>query len=248
MRIAKALLSALLLAAGLAGSAGMTVAPGGEGAAPAADDAEVGPTFLISLGGKLYDDLWRVLDQEPPAEANPAFPAVGLYATRDSWRCVTCHGWDYSGAEVGGTRFPSLQALKGTDPYRITELIRAPEHPFPAATVPELALTLLGIFISQGQYALGDYFDGGRPNGDPEAGQAIFEGACGNCHQLDGKRFLNGEHGDLSSLGWVVRNRPAQALHKIMNGVPGAEMLSLRFLEPAQIADLVAYLATLDPD
>ena len=86
------------------------------------------------------------------------------------------------------------------------------------------------------------------PLGDPEGGQAIFEGACINCHQIDGRRYLRGEHGDRSSLGWVVRNRPTQALHKIMNGVPGAEMLSLRFLSDAAIADLFAYLETLDPD
>ena len=60
--------------------------------------------------------------------------------------------------------------------------------------------------------------------------------------------YLNGEKGDRSSLGWVARNRPEQALHKIMNGVPAAEMLSLRFLSDIQIADLLAYLQSLDPN
>lgn len=214
----------------------------------AADDTELGPTFLISLGGKLYDDLWRVLDQEPPSEVNPAFPAAGLYSTRDSWRCTTCHGWDYSGAEIDGTRFPGLQALKGINPNVIAEKIRDPDHPFPASQLEELTITLLGVFISEGQYESGNFLDAdGHAMGDPKAGQDIFEGACINCHQIDGKRYLNGERGDRSSLGWVIRNRPNQALHKILNGVPGAEMLSLRFLSDTQIADLFAYLQTLDP-
>ena len=214
----------------------------------AVDDAEVGPTFLVSLGGKLYDDLWTVLDQEPPPGANPAFPVANLYSNRDSWRCVSCHGWDYSGVEIGETRFPSLQDLKSIDPLVIAEKIRAARHPFPADQVSELTLTLLGAFISEGQYR-GDWFFGadGRASGDPIAGQAIFEGACINCHQIDGRRYLNGERGDKSSLGWVIRNRPSQALHKILNGVPGTEMLSLRFLADTQIADLLAYLQTLDP-
>ena len=33
----------------------------------AAGEIEVGEVFLVSLGGKLYDDLWLVLDQAPPA-------------------------------------------------------------------------------------------------------------------------------------------------------------------------------------
>jgi mono/diheme cytochrome c family protein len=245
----RAFLIDLAIVAVLSGS---WAAPGGAAAfelpAPATDDAEVGTTFLVSLGGKLYDDLWRVLDQSPPADANPAFPAGGLYSTRDSWRCATCHGWDYSGVEVGGRRFPSLTGLKGIDPAVIAERISDPRHPFPAKAISELSITLLAVFLSQGQYESRDFLDTkGGALGDPEAGQAIFEGACINCHQIDGRRYLNGERGDRSSLGWVVRNRPTQALHKIMNGVPGAEMLSLRFLADSQISDLFAYLQTLDP-
>jgi mono/diheme cytochrome c family protein len=212
------------------------------------EDTELGPVFLLSLGGKLYDDLWRVLDREPPPEANPAFPAAGLYASRESWRCVTCHGWDYSGAEVGGRRFPGLGALRGADPAAIAARLGDPAHPFPADQLPEMAVELLGFFISQGQYDRTDFFaPDGTARGHAEDGQAIFEGACIFCHQLDGRRFLEGERGDRSSLGWVVRNRPAQALHKILNGVPAAEMLSLRFMSDEDVADLLAYLQTLDP-
>ena len=45
---------------------------------------------------------------------------------------------------------------------------------------------------------------------------------------------------------WVANNRPAQALHKIINGVPSADMLSLRFLPHTRLADLLAYIQTLD--
>ena len=64
------------------------------------EDTDLGPTFQLSLGGKLYDDLWLVLDLEPPAESNPAIPAEAAAAVRVTWRCVTCHGWSYSGAEA----------------------------------------------------------------------------------------------------------------------------------------------------
>ena len=134
------------------------------------------------------------------------------------------------------------------DPAVIAERIIDPKHPFPAQDVSELTIRLLAVFLSQGQYVARDFLDAnGEAFGDPEAGQAIFEGACINCHEIDGRRYVHGERGDRSSLGWVIRNRPTRALHKIMNGVPGTEMLSLRFLADSQISDLFAYLQTLDP-
>jgi thiosulfate dehydrogenase len=208
---------------------------------------ELGPTFLLSLGGKLYDDLWVVLDQEPPARRNPAAPADALVGDRATWRCATCHGWSYSGGAVGGATYPGLRGLAGTDPEAIKERIIAPGHPFPAEVLPELGLDLLAFFIRDGFYDRADFIEEtGRAVGNPEFGRDIFEGACISCHQLDGRAYLRGEHGDRSSLGWIARRRPEQALHKMINGVPAAEMLSLRFLSPDQIADLFAYLQAID--
>lgn len=215
---------------------------------PEAAETELGPIFLLSLGGKLYDNLWQVLDRLPPTESNPQLADRLSIAPADTWRCVTCHGWDYSGAEIGGKTFPSLRDMVGKDPEAVKARLRDPAHPFPVSELSDLALDLLGIFITQGQYARADFISGsGEALGNPEFGRDIFEGACISCHQLDGRMYLQGEKGDRSSLGWVSRNRPEQALHKILNGVPAAEMLSLRFLSDIQIADLLAYLQTLDP-
>lgn len=217
-------------------------------AAAQEQETELGPIFLLSLGGKLYDDIWTVLDQLPPTERNPAIPADAGVNARESWRCATCHGWSYSGAEIGGVAFPGLTSFAGTDAEAIKARILDPAHPFPAAEIPELGLDLLSFFIRDGLYDRADFLDeSGQAVGNLEFGRDIFEGACINCHELDGRHFLRGERGDRSSLGWVVRNRPEQALHKIINGVPAAEMLSLRFLSREEIADLIAYLQVLDP-
>ena len=37
-----------------------------------APETELGPIFLLSLGGKLYDNLWTILDEKPPEGRNPA--------------------------------------------------------------------------------------------------------------------------------------------------------------------------------
>jgi thiosulfate dehydrogenase len=236
---------AALIIAGVAFGSGQACAQQLDTAQSGPD--ELGPVFLISLGGKLYDDLWTVTELPPPDGANPAYPANPQIADRDTWRCVSCHGWDYKGSggergvAVPDLKAPGLTALSGTDPERIIELIRAPSHPFPSDQLPELAGELIAAFLSGGQRDIGEF-----AGGDPEAGQGIFEGACTNCHQIDGRRYLRGEPGDRSSLGWRVRNRPEQSLHKILNGVPAAEMLSLHFMPDWQIADLLAYVVTLD--
>jgi len=211
-------------------------------------ETELGPIFLLSLGGKLYDNPWPVLDELPPEGRNSELADALSVAPADTWRCVTCHGWDYSGAEVGGKTFPGLRQLAGGDPDPVKAKLREPSHPFPADRLSDLAIDLLALFVTQGQYARNNFIsDAGVAVGNPEFGHDVFEGACISCHQLDGRMFLKGEKGDRSSLGWVSRNRPEQTLHKIMNGVPAAEMLSLRFLSEIQIADLLAYLQTLDP-
>ncbi len=214
----------------------------------ASDDTELGPVFLLSLGGKLYDDFWTILDELPPEDRNPALKGVLSVSRRDSWRCVTCHGWDYTGAKIDGRRFPGLHQLAGADPEAVKAKLRDPAHPFPADRISDVAMDILAIFVSQGLYNRSDYMsETGVAIGNPEFGRDVFEGACISCHQLDGRRYLKGEKGDRSSLGWVARNRPEQAMHKILNGVPAAEMLSLRFLSDIQIADLLAYLQSLDP-
>ncbi len=218
----------------------------------AGQDTELGPVFLLSLGGKLYDNYFAILDEKPPEGRNPALERKLSVQPSDTWRCVTCHGWDYTGAEISGTQFPGLRQLAGGDEEvqaAVKRKLRDPAHPFPADRLSDLSVDLLAIFITQGQYARADFVSGtGVAVGNPEFGRDIFEGACISCHQLDGRMYLHREKGDRSSLGWVSRHRPEQALHKIMNGVPAAEMLSLRFLSDIQIADLLAYLQTLDPN
>ena len=107
------------------------------------EDTELGPIFLLSLGGKLYGDLWLVLDVEPPAEGNPAIPAEAAAAVRATWRCVTCHGWSYSGAE----RWEALPFPAYTiSPVRMRRSSRSefstPSIRFRLRSYPTLRLTL----------------------------------------------------------------------------------------------------------
>lgn len=216
-------------------------------------EKDVGEVFVLSIGGKLYDNLFTMTGVEPPKQANPNFPDYVSTKTLGTWRCVACHGWDYRGAdgERGATgkslAFASLRSLVGVDPKTIAAKIKSAPHDYGNDALPDFVVEILALFISVGQYDTTLLLnDNKQSKGNAPSGQPIFEGACSNCHQLDGRAYLRGEKGDKSSLGWLARNRPEQVIHKIMNGFPGTDMLAMRFLPDQQVADLMAYMQTLD--
>ena len=240
------LMSALALGPSLGGS------PAGaqEAHAPLGDH---GQAATLSYGGRLYDNHWVVLKLLPPPQSNPAYPADPRNAAKTTWRCVSCHGWDYSGSDghLGqiGSKFVSITRAKGRDPDEIARFLRSGAHTAIVAPMPDEALHALSLFICCGQHDMRSLIGpNGEAKGDPLRGKDIYDGVCNRCHQVDGKAPIYGEPGDVSSLGWIARQHPAQAAHKIRNGVPSADMVSLRFLEIDRIADLLAYLQTLDAE
>ncbi len=211
-----------------------------------------GEAWTVSLGGKLYDNQWLVTGKSPPEQRNPDYPKEIKTAVGNTWRCVSCHGWDYSGrkghlGKLGNSEvFASLREAVGKNPAKLTATMGAPGHKVYLDGLAKDQIDALARFVSVGQFDSGDLIPAGKSIGDPLLGKDIFEGACVSCHQADGKAYIQGESGDKPALGWVAQNRPAQALHKIANGVPGADMLSLRFLPAQRLANLLAYLQTLD--
>ena len=217
------------------------------------DDGVTGKMWLLSLGGKLYDNLWAALNITPPQGRNPQYPSGADVSAADTWRCVACHGWDYKGREgqlkklANSPKFVSLRPLDGKTQEDVAARIRK-THGELGRVLPPPMLNALAFFIARGQHDVSAILDvKGRARGVKLRGKDIFEGVCISCHQADGKAYIEGEPGDRPALGWVTRYRPEQAIHKIRNGVPGADMLSLRFLSMGQIADLLAYVQSLDP-
>lgn len=212
-----------------------------------------GDMWMISLGGRLYDNHWLETGLEPPQARNPLYPADVNTADASTWRCVSCHGWDYSGRDghlgVMGSvpAFASLRPAAGKSSEALMQAMQSELHKPMIEKLSESQVRAMALFVSIGQYNARKLFPHDTSVGNDKAGKDIFEGACVSCHQADGKAYIEGEPGDKPALGWVAQNRPAQAMHKITNGVPGADMLSLRFLDEQARADLLAYLQTLDP-
>jgi mono/diheme cytochrome c family protein len=212
-----------------------------------------GQDAVLSFGGRLYDNHWTILNRQPPTSRHPLFPKQVKIAPGATWRCVSCHGWDYRGAEghLGKASkdpaFSNLAGMTGQDPQSIVESLVSETHRPITAPLSQEQLLALAKFLSFGQHDMSEFSGAeGRAVGNPLRGEDIFEGTCQRCHGADGKAPIYGEEGDKPSLGWLARNRTEQAVHKIRNGVPQADMLSLRFLDPKSMSGLLAYLQTLD--
>ena len=207
-----------------------------------------GSAWAIAYGGRLYDSWFETLGVEGPQARHPAYPSDGPMTGPDTWRCVACHGWDYRGSGDPAVAGKSLLGLAGTPPRAIAAMVRAAPHGFTGRQIPDDALASLAAFLSQGIHDRSGFLDGrGMSVGDAERGRAPYEGICASCHQIDGMAYISAEEGDRPSLGWVSRHKPDQALHKIRNGQPGADMVAIGFMDDRAVADLLAYIQTLDP-
>ena len=219
-----------------------------------ADEEYLGRQSMISLGGKLYDNHWLQSERKPPSQRYPGYPDEIDISSSDTWRCVSCHGWDYSGADgvlgqqASSPLFVSLRNSAGKPVQEIIAALKSGRHGKIIRVLDPAQVEALSVFVSVGQHDIAVVVFDGRATGSPERGKDIFEGACVSCHQADGKAYIQGEPGDRPALGWVAINRPAQALHKIRNGVPSTDMLSLRFLPQSRVTDLLTYLQTLDAE
>ena len=217
--------------------------------------SRAGEASILSLGGRLYDNHWTALRRRPPTRPHPLLAEKSDIAPEATWRCVSCHGWDYRGADghldamVGGTALKSLVAQIGRDPQEVSTLITSGPHRGIADWMLADQRLALAKFVSFGQHEMSDLIDpDGKARGNALRGKDIYDGVCERCHAPDGKAPIFGEQGDQPSLGWIARHRPAQAVHKIRNGVPSADMVSLRFATMETIADLLAFLQKLDPE
>ena len=211
--------------------------------------------WVLAQGGRLYDVWWLVTGYPLPESTHPSYPASGPQRGPVTWRCVECHGWDYRGrdGEYGegphATGIKGVDGAAGTDPATIVEIIRDGTHGYSEAMIPADAAMQLAQFVSRGQDDFGDAVDAAndRVVGDPENGRRVFQNVCAICHDYDGRAEITGEEPWLRTLGAVALLSPWQALHKIRNGQPSADMPAMRVFDRQVALDILAYARTLPP-
>ena len=201
----------------------------------------------ITVGGRLYDRWWSVLQKDEPTSAHPNYPAEGKEEGADTWRCASCHGWDYKGADgvIG------VFDMQGADPVEIQKIIRDETHQYTSEQLTDKAVEQLANFISVGLVDMDKYVDKATMTikGNPKHGEEIFEHVCAICHGDTGKGInFSGDNDNPEYIGTVANNETLLLFHRIRNGMPGQPMVSLITLSTQTQTDVMAYEKTLPVD
>lgn len=218
--------------------------------------ANPGAAWTLAVGGRLYDHWADVLDTELPDETHPLWPATNTaHEGGSTWRCKACHGWDYQGAAgkyasgSWATGIKGVTGMAGADIAKIVTLLGDADHGYTDALIPADAKLRLATFISRGLDDVSAYVAlDGTVKGDPAAGRDIFQNVCASCHGFEGRALDWGEPGDPAYVGTEANDNPWEVFHKIRNGHPGTEMISLRGFGPEAAANVLAYAQSLPVD
>jgi cytochrome c553 len=203
--------------------------------AQAANVAEVS----VPRGGALYDKWYAVLDSAPPQGDMPlwAGQTTNTLSGEDTWRCVSCHGWDYQGkdgAYRSGTHytgFPGLYQIASQRTY--DEILAAlkggvnPQHDF-TKYLDEASLNDLAIFIDSALIDDNQYIDQRTLDvigGDATEGKQRYDQSCASCHGADGITLRFRFEGTDATLGTLAAKDPWRFLHKTRFGTPGTPMI-----------------------
>lgn len=228
----------------------------------ASGPTEASRAWLISSGGRLYDNWWKALGTEAPKTRHPAWPASNVeVAVADTWRCKSCHGWDYKGSGGQNASGPGKTGIKGIQrmqrrlPEEILTILTNKTHRFDDTVLPLHARYRLALFVSEGQHSVDNSIArNGKATSPPQEGRALFQSMCAACHGFDGRARRLGKSSDPQYqgvpkfVGAKARANAVEVLHKIRNGHPGATMISLRPLPFSYAAKVLAYTQTLPAD
>ncbi|MEW6163558.1 MAG: c-type cytochrome [Pseudomonadota bacterium] len=197
----------------------------------AADEA------ALVRGGRLYDDWSRESGNRPPSGRHPAFAGVRADVTpAASWRCSTCHGWDYQGRHG----FPGIRARRGGDAAAIAALLRNDTHRY-GEVMSDADLHALALFVRQGQPDMAALVAAARSATAAAAGhEKYYATICAACHGADGGRLR-----EVPPIGEAARQRPHEVLHYVIHGHSGGNMPALSALGGDFAARMLAYLQTL---
>jgi len=202
----------------------------GATAAMAADEGSV------VRGGRLYDN-WSVESRNrPPNEPHPAFKAKdGGASAADTWRCSTCHGWDYRGRHG----HPGIRNRQGAEPGAIVALLKDNTHRY-GGLLSEDDLFALASFVSRGQADMQKLAATARGIKTAAADEKYYGTICASCHGSDG-----GHLREVQPIGDAARQRPHEVLHYLINGHSGGVMPPLSALGTDFAARMLAYVQTL---
>ncbi len=211
----------------------------------------------LTEGGQMYDNWWKAAVVDAPQGEMPLWSQADMAAVKnedespagaETWRCSTCHGWDYQG-EFGFIGIWDAQNKSSEEIMAALTGQTNPDHDF-SQFLDADRLDALVYFIQNGLVDKSQYVNAdGSFNGDADHGQQMYSAVCTRCHGSDGMEinFHEGTDEPPEYVGTVAASEALEFFNKAGFGQPGEAMpAGLNFGWTWQdIADLAAYAQTL---
>ncbi len=197
------------------------------------------PKDGLVRGAMLYDKWYAEIGVDAPAGDMPVWDrqTSNTRSGPDTWRCVSCHGWDYQGkdgAYRAGANFTGFPGVYSAGKTKTTDELlaqlngtRDPAHDFSPYLSNEQLNDLIN-FIANGLVDDNQYIDPVSLQvlgGDSAHGKQLFDGSCASCHGEDGTALKFRFEGMDASLGTLAAVDPWRFLHKTRFGTPGTDMV-----------------------
>lgn len=200
----------------------------------------------VAAGGRLYDNWMRELAMKKPKQVHPLYPEEGKYADTpwQTWRCVTCHGWDYlgdRGAFNTGDDYTGIKGITGMigrSAEEVMAVLNNGQHGY-GEFFDAQAMRDVGNFVVKGLVPMDRVIDRSSRMtlAEPVKTSTHFSTICVNCHGFDGRMMDT-----IPPLGDAARANPWQALHKMLNGHPGDDMPALRAFDVRTTLSTLAFV------
>lgn len=229
------------------------------GQAVLAQDIPQGDPFR---GGQLYDNWFVTLDLMPPAGEHP------LWQTQDTnsrsgtvtWRCSSCHGWDYKGADgaygLGSqeyTGFPGINNIVGASTDEIIAWLDGSnnlDHTF-VELINRRAMIDLIAFLRTKLVDVDLIIDSNDYTslGIEVFGHEKYNQTCAKCHGIDGSTINFNTVKDSEFIGDVALSNPWKFVHKIRFGTTQNDSHAFEKQDWTlqDVADTLAYAQNLPP-
>ena len=215
--------------------------------------------WTLAAGGRIYDNWWEALDVAEPKGTHPSYPATSKKEGAGTWRCKSCHGWDYKGKDgiySQGSNFTGIIGIDGAagkSVEQIAAVIRDKTHLYSTDMINNEQLGRIAAFVARGQVDTLKYVDietrlikAGA--GDINVGRGIFQTVCAACHGFDGRLIDWGDETSSKYIGTEASELADEVLHKILSSHPGAAMINLRAFPLDYAVSVLTYAATLPTD
>ncbi|MEK6256376.1 MAG: hypothetical protein N2C13_03540 [Chloroflexota bacterium] len=213
-------------------------------------------------GGQLYDNWFVILDLEPPQGDHPLWQTQQSNTRSGSvtWRCSTCHGWDYKGKDGAYgpqspqyTGFPGISSMVGLSNNEILAALDGtnnPDHNF-SELINNHALVDIIAFLRTKQVDIAliiDYEDN-TALGREETGRDVYGDYCIECHGFDGSALNFDTAGTPEFIGDLALENPWKFIHRVRFGRPLSEFHAFENvgLSLQNITDALTYSQTLPP-